>query len=92
MELGLGLGLAKERNDIERAAHHVRLFALINDPSQFIFVDESAKDRNTSRRQHAWQRKGYKGQLTEILLTDTIFDTLSLPQQISMHLFLVLVN
>ena len=49
---------AKERNDIEIAAHHVLLFELTNDPSQFIFVDESAKDRNTSRRQRAWQRKG----------------------------------
>ena len=49
---------AGERNEIRRAEHHVLLNQLTNDPAQYIFIDETAKDRNSSLRQRAWQRKG----------------------------------
>mmetsp|Transcript_17138 Transcript_17138/g.24802 ORF Transcript_17138/g.24802 Transcript_17138/m.24802 type:complete len:294 (+) Transcript_17138:43-924(+) len=50
--------MAGERNEIQRAEHHVLLNQLTNNPAQFVFVDETAKDRNSSLRQRAWQLKG----------------------------------
>jgi hypothetical protein len=48
---------AGERNEILRAEHHVLLNQITNNPAQFIFIDETAKDRNSSLRLRAWQQR-----------------------------------
>ena len=49
---------AGESNEIQRAEYHVLLNQITNEPTQFVFVDETAKDRNSSSRQLAWQQRG----------------------------------
>jgi transposase len=49
---------ARERDEVERAEWHVTLSQITQDPLQFVFVDESAKDRNSSRRKRTWQPRG----------------------------------
>jgi transposase len=49
---------AKERNEAARAAHHAVLREVTDDPKQFVFMDETAKDANASRKRRGWAPKG----------------------------------
>lgn len=49
---------ASEQDEIERAEHRAFMYEVTDDPYQFIFLDESAKDRNASRRRRCWQPIG----------------------------------
>jgi hypothetical protein len=55
---------AKERNDNDRAAHHLMMRQVTRDPAQFIFIDETAKDRNASRRGRMWGPRGRNFNIT----------------------------
>jgi transposase len=61
-ELGWTLKIAekkaRERNEVERALHHVHMSQATNDPAQFVFIGETAKDRKASRRRRGWARRG----------------------------------
>lgn len=46
---------ARERNEVDRAEHQAVLHEVTDDPSQFVFVDESAKDKNTALRRRLWR-------------------------------------
>jgi len=62
-ELGWTLQLAessaRERNALDRAEHHAVLNEITDDPAQFVFVDESSKDRDTILRKRLWQPRGH---------------------------------
>lgn len=49
---------AKERNDIDRDEHLQALYNATNDPTMFIFVDETSKGREDSLRTRHWQPRG----------------------------------
>ncbi|KAJ1430827.1 hypothetical protein B484DRAFT_395757 [Ochromonadaceae sp. CCMP2298] len=46
------------RDEVLSAEHRARLWTITDDPSQFVFVDETAKDRLASRRGRAWHPRG----------------------------------
>ena len=46
---------ARERNELDRAEHQAVLREVTNDPKQFVFVDESSKDKDTSLRRRLWR-------------------------------------
>jgi transposase len=49
---------ACRRDEVLRAEHRTKMWSVTDDPSQFLFVDETAKDRLASRRGRAWQPRG----------------------------------
>ena len=49
--------VAKERDEVDRALYLAMLDSLTDDPSQYCFIDETHKDRNSSRRSRAWKLK-----------------------------------
>lgn len=62
VECGYSLQVATDRStrrqqeDID--AFFDDLNRMVSDPSMLVFVDESAKDRNSSRRRRSWSRRG----------------------------------
>ena len=48
---------ALQRNEAERYQYKYALSALVSDAAQCIFIDETHKDRNASRRRKAWGQK-----------------------------------
>lgn len=60
--IGYSLQVATDRASQQEAAlvedYFRDLEYWMHDPSQLIFVDESAKDRNSSRRRRSWSRRG----------------------------------
>jgi transposase len=52
--------IASQRNEADRELYKYVLRGLVNHPNQVVFVDETAKDRNASRRGRAWGRRGQK--------------------------------
>jgi hypothetical protein len=50
--------IARQRDEVMRALHTATLSDITDDPRQFIFVDESAKNRYTTRRMRSYQPKG----------------------------------
>jgi transposase len=49
---------ALQRNDEERERYKDGLHAFVHDPAQLIFLDETQKDRNSSRRRRYWSPRG----------------------------------
>ena len=43
-----------QRNELERIRHKEVLRVLVNDVAELFFIDETHKDRNSSRRMRAW--------------------------------------
>jgi len=56
--------VAKERDEVDRALYLAMLDSLTDDPSQYCFVDETHKDRNSSRRSRAWKLKNTRNDLS----------------------------
>ena len=62
LEVGYSLQVAtdkatqQEREQVQEYLDELGL--LLGDTSQLVFVDESAKDRNSSRRRRSWSKKG----------------------------------
>lgn len=46
---------AKEKNEIDRAAHLATLNCITDNPRQFVFVDETSKDNKVAFRPRIWQ-------------------------------------
>mmetsp|Transcript_16445 Transcript_16445/g.35977 ORF Transcript_16445/g.35977 Transcript_16445/m.35977 type:complete len:385 (+) Transcript_16445:971-2125(+) len=57
---------ASQRNELRRAQYQGMMDCITGDPWQFIFIDETAKDRNASRRRRYWQSVGKKNDVTEL--------------------------
>lgn len=57
-ELGWTLQIAhaaaKQRDEVARARHQAHLFSLTADPAQFVFIDETCKNSETSLRKRCW--------------------------------------
>jgi transposase len=68
LQLTLKLAYAKaaQRNEIRRAQHQGDMDAITGNPRQFIFIDETAKDRNAARSRRYWQRVGSKTDVLEV--------------------------
>ncbi|KAF9219457.1 hypothetical protein BS17DRAFT_646784, partial [Gyrodon lividus] len=49
---------AAERNEETCAIYMNRIAANVLDPNMLLFIDEAAKDKRMSTRQHGWSRKG----------------------------------
>lgn len=45
---------ARQRNEIDRANHQATLHEITANPKQFVFVDESSKDKASSVRRRVW--------------------------------------
>ena len=54
---------AKEMNETERAEFTEALTIILEHPEMAIWIDETHKDRNSSRRRKAWGRRGRKLEL-----------------------------
>jgi transposase len=50
--------LSRAKDDAARLVYVNYIHNLTEDPKMFIFIDETAKDRNASRRRMGWARKG----------------------------------
>jgi transposase len=56
--LKLAVFRAKQQSQEEVDAYHIRLLDRMNHPSQLLFLDETARGANASRRRHAWSPRG----------------------------------
>jgi hypothetical protein len=52
---------AAQRDEVERLRYKAALQALVQNPEQVVFIDETHKDRNSSRRRRAWGRRNSGG-------------------------------
>jgi len=59
--------VAKERNENERQEYLAGLRLACRNTKMVVFVDETAKDRNASRRRRIWNLIGTKAELVEAL-------------------------
>jgi hypothetical protein len=50
--------IAKQRSEVERDRYRQRLESHLTRPEQLVFIDETHKSANASRRQRAWSKKG----------------------------------
>jgi uncharacterized protein YqjF (DUF2071 family) len=50
---------AKEQNEADRAAYMKALHLLVINPNQVLLIDETHKDKLSSRRSRAWGRVGH---------------------------------
>lgn len=58
MVLKVSYDSARQRDEAHRQLFKEALKILVQHPNQLVFVDETHKDRNASRRRRAWSRKG----------------------------------
>ena len=65
IKLGLSLQVCYEsdlqRSEIERTRYQNALNAIVSDTRQVVFIDETHKDRNASRRRRAWGKRNSGG-------------------------------
>ena len=65
IKLGLSLQVcyesALQRSEIERTRYQNALNAIVSDTRQVVFIDETHKDRNASRRRRAWGKRNSGG-------------------------------
>jgi hypothetical protein len=52
--------IASQRNEADRELYKHVPRGFVNHPNQVVFVDKTAKDRNSSRHGRAWGRRGQK--------------------------------
>ena len=57
--------VARQRDEVLRAEHHALLSRVTDNPRQFIFIDETSKDKDMIRRRRAWQPVGYTTTISE---------------------------
>jgi len=53
--------IAIQRNEVERVRYKEALNTLVTDPGQVVFIDETHKDRNSSRRRRGWGIRNSRG-------------------------------
>jgi hypothetical protein len=51
---------AKQQNEADRAAYMKALHLLVRNPNQVLLIDETHKDKRSSRRSRAWGRVGHE--------------------------------
>ena len=51
---------ARQRDELERQMHMSIMYNITNDPSMFIFVDKTAKEKLSSRRRKRWRKRGLR--------------------------------
>jgi hypothetical protein len=51
---------AKQQNEADRAAYMKSLHLLVRNPNQVLLIDETHKDKISSRRSRAWGRVGHE--------------------------------
>jgi transposase len=63
-EIGWSLQVAvyctRQRDELERQMHMSIMYNITNDPSMFIFVDKTAKEKLSSRRRKRWRKRGLR--------------------------------
>ena len=64
--------VAAERDAAERRRYINCLNRIVQDPKMLIFIDETAKDRNASRRRRIWAVRGTKAEMPEPLSRDDL--------------------
>jgi hypothetical protein len=51
---------AKQQNEADRAAYMKALHLIVRNPNQVLLIDETHKDKRSSRRSRAWGRVGHE--------------------------------
>lgn len=79
-KLGLSLQVcyesALQRSEIERTRYQNAMNAIVSDVAQLVFIDETHKDRNASRRRKAWGKRNSGGLALKKWFSDTARYTL----------------
>ena len=67
--------IAKQRNEEDRQLFKSALLEIVEHPEMLVFIDETHKDKNASRRRRAWGRRGVNLELSR-RFEDTVRYTL----------------
>ena len=62
---------AAQRDELDRQAYRDKLMTF-DDPSMFVFIDESSRGVNESRRRRAWGPRGEDNSFNELFVGDLI--------------------
>jgi hypothetical protein len=62
--------IASQRDEEERQEYQQAILDLVHHPNMLLFIDESAKDRNSARRRLIWAEKGKKAELKAPFVSD----------------------